>query len=293
MKIEFTKMHGLGNDFVVIDALDRPFEPSAGLARFLADRHLGVGCDQLLVICPPTVPGADFRFRIWNPDGGEAEICGNGARCIVRYLRDTGRTAARAMTLETTAGLLELDETEVGLIRAGFGVPHLEPAAIPFLHADRAPWYDLELDRGRERVGVVSLGNPHLVLRVDDVDAVEIEVRGPILEHHPLFPRRTNVGFLQVLDRTRVRLRVHERGTGETLACGTGAAAAVVVGRLQKLLDPDVTVTMAHGDLQVAWAGEEQPVFVTGPTATIFSGTVSVPPGILMESKQAAASGPA
>lgn len=272
MRVRFTKMQGLGNDFVILEALSRPLSLSAGQVRHLADRRLGIGCDQLLVVGPATGPHADFRYGIYNADGSDAEQCGNGVRCIARYLHDSGMTPKRELRLESAAGAIETRLEPDGTVRVEMGVPRLEPGQIPFQAAARAPVYDLEVGAQVVSISAVSMGNPHAVLVVDEVDRAPVDLLGPAIESHPRFPQRANVGFLQVVDPTHARLRVFERGAGETRACGTGACAAVVAGRLRNLLAEQVTVGLPGGELVVSWAGEGMSVRMTGPAVWVFEG---------------------
>jgi len=276
MRLAFTKMHGLGNDFVVIDAIAQAVDLTAEQVRFLADRRFGVGCDQLLLVERPQTAEADFRYRIYNADGGEVEQCGNGARCFARFVRDKGLTDRDTIRVETLGGPITLVVEADGQVRVNMGVPRLEPAEIPFTAPTHAERYDLDVDGTRYAIGAVSMGNPHAVLRVDDVDTAPVESLGPRIESHPSFPNRVNAGFMQLVDRGHIRLRVFERGAGETLACGTGACAAAVVGRLQGLLDDTVAVDLPGGRLVISWNGPGEPVFMTGPATNVFEGTIEL-----------------
>ena len=276
MKLRFTKMHGLGNDFVVIDATRAAPELSPQRVRALADRHFGVGCDQLLVVEPATRPGVDFRYRIFNADGGEVEQCGNGARCFVRYVHDKALSTKREIRVETRSGLIELRLREDGLVTVDMGVPVLSPAEVPFLSDSDAVVQPLQLEGETVLITAVSMGNPHAVQVVADVDTAAVATQGGQIEHHPRFPARVNAGFMQVLDPHHVRLRVHERGAGETLACGTGACAAVVAGLLRGLLESPVRVETRGGGLEIAWAGAGTPVLMTGPAVTVFEGEIEL-----------------
>jgi diaminopimelate epimerase len=269
-------MHGLGNDFVVFDGFSRPLTLTASQVRHLADRHFGVGCDQVLVVERPTLPGADFRYRIFNADGGEVEQCGNGARCFVRFVRDRGLTDKGEIAVETLAGIIYLRQEADGQVTVNMGMPRFEPAAVPFAAPARAPTYDLEVDGASVTLSVLSLGNPHAVQMVPDVERAPVLTQGPRIERHPRFPQRVNAGYMQVLDRGHIRLRVYERGAGETLACGSGACAAVVAGRQQGLLDATVEVGLRGGTLRISWSGEGQPVWMTGPATTVFEGSVDL-----------------
>lgn len=272
MRIRFTKMHGLGNDFVVIDATREPVELTPERVRRIADRHFGVGCDQLLVVEPPSQAGVDFRYRIFNADGGEVEQCGNGARCFVRFVHDKGLTAKREIRVETRAGIIAPRLEDDGQVTVDMGVPVLEPARIPFLSDSDAVVQPLDVDGLMVPITAVSMGNPHAVQVVADVDAAPVAIQGPLIERHPRFPARVNAGFMQVVSPSHIRLRVFERGAGETLACGTGACAAVVVGILRGLLRSPVRVQTRGGELEIAWAGGDAPVMMTGPAVTVFEG---------------------
>jgi diaminopimelate epimerase len=281
MKIRFTKMQGLGNDFVVLDAVNQAFVPSPAQVRFLADRHFGVGCDQLLVVERPTRPDADFRYRIFNADGGEVEQCGNGARCFVRFVSEKGLSAKTALMVETRCGLIEPRLEANGAVSVDMGVPRLRAREIPFVSTlgdeSDAVAQALDIDGSALDISVVSMGNPHAVLVVENVDSAPVAELGPRIETHPAFPQRVNVGFLQIRDRHAVRLRVFERGAGETLACGTGACAAVVAGIRRGLIDSPVRVATRGGELSIAWAGPGQPVVMTGPATTVFEGEIDIP----------------
>ena len=276
MKLEFAKMHGLGNDFVVIDAIRQQVALAPEQVRFLADRHFGVGCDQVLLVEPPRLVGTEFHYRIYNADGSEVEQCGNGARCFARFVRDRGFTDRDEIRVGTARGPITLQVEPDGQVRVNMGTPRLEPADLPFDAAARADTYPIELDGEVVEIGAVSMGNPHAVLLVDDAATAPVERLGPLLESHPRFPRRVNVGFMAVRGRDRIELRVYERGTGETLACGTGACAAVVSGRLRGLLDEQVRVRLPGGELRVAWQGGDAPVWMTGPAAAVFEGTIEL-----------------
>ena len=275
--LSFTKMHGLGNDFMVVDAISQPFRLRPEMIRKLADRHFGIGFDQLLVVEPPGLPDVDFRYRIFNADGSEVEQCGNGARCFARFVRDQRLTNRRVIRVQTAGGVIELKVGREGWVTVNMGVPELNPAAIPFAADERQVVYPVEVDGQVVELTAVSMGNPHGVLLVDDVDTAPVETLGPVLERHPRFPARANIGFLQVIDRGRARLRVFERGSGETLACGSGACAAVVAGQLRGLLDNQVRITLPGGDLVVEWQGEGAPVMMEGPTARVFDGQIRLP----------------
>jgi diaminopimelate epimerase len=268
-------MHGTGNDFVVFDGIRHTIALSPERIRRLADRHFGVGCDQVLVVERPRA-GADFRYRIYNADGTEIEQCGNGARCFLRFVRDQGLTSKDEIAVETLSGVIHPRLEPDGQVTVNMGVPRFAPEDVPFQAAARTPLYDLEVNGGTVEASVLSVGNPHAVQVVPDVDTAPVAVQGPLIERHPRFPRRVNAGFMQIVDRGHIRLRVYERGTGETLACGTGACAAVVAGRQRGLLGDTVEVRLAGGTLRVSWAGEGAPVWMTGPAVTVFEGTIDL-----------------
>ena len=276
MKVAFSKMEGLGNDFMVIDAMQRPLPLDTATVQKLADRRTGIGFDQLLVIGKPKNPAHAAGFRIYNADGGEVEQCGNGARCVSRFLVETGRVTGRSFTLETLGGDLQADVRDIARVRVNMGVPTFEPARIPFEARERALTYALEVDGRTYEIGAVSVGNPHAILDMPDVDIAPVAELGPKIEHHPRFPKRTNVNFAQWLDRTHVRLRVFERGTGETLACGTGACATMVWGRLAGWLDESVEVAQRGGRLMVSWQGEGECMWMSGPANRVFDGTINL-----------------
>ena len=276
MKIKFTKMHGLGNDFVVLESKSRSLALTGDQIRRISDRRFGVGCDQVLLIEPPQLPGTDFHYRIFNSDGGEVEQCGNGARCFLRYVRDHGLTSKSEIRVGTRAGVIVPRLEKDGRVTVDMGVPQFEPARIPFEAPGRAVIYDLSVDGRRVDVSVLSLGNPHAVQVVPDIELAPVATEGPLIERHPRFPQRVNAGYLQVVNRRHIRLRVYERGAGETLACGSGACAAVVAGITRGLLDRDVTVTTRGGDLGISWAGAGAPVMMTGPAETVFEGEMEI-----------------
>lgn len=276
MRIPFTKMHGLGNDFVVIDAMNNPIELSTENIRFMADRHFGIGCDQLLLLEAPSSDATDVNYRIFNADGGEVEQCGNGARCAAAYLRSSGHITKDEIIAETANGIIKLYCKEDNQVLVDMGVPRLEPTEIPIAAEQSAIKYQVTVGSDDLELSAVSMGNPHAVLLVDDIDTAAVEQLGPLLESHDFFPERVNVGFMQIVDRNHIRLRVFERGVGETLACGTGACAAVVAGNIQNLLADNVTVELPGGQLQISWAGEEKSVLMTGPATNVFEGVVNV-----------------
>jgi len=274
--IAFSKMHGLGNDFVIIDAIRQPVRLSAEQIRLLADRHFGVGCDQVLLVERAEDKGADFRYRIFNADGTEAEQCGNGARCFARFVRDHGLTDKTSLVLETRAGPVRVQVEDGDLFTVDMGAPDFEPAAVPFLAGARAPTYRIDVGGESVELQAVSMGNPHAVIVVDDVVSAPVGRLGPLLERHERFPRRVNVGFMEILDRTHIRLRVFERGSGETLACGSGACAAVAAGRQRGLLDERVLVELPGGKLFVRWPGPGSSVTLTGPATLVFQGKIEL-----------------
>ena len=276
MEIEFTKMHGLGNDFVVIDAINQDIDLTEDQVRFIADRHFGVGCDQLLLVEASESDDVDFIYRIYNADGGEVEQCGNGARCFAVFVREKGLTNQDSIRVETASGVIELHIQADEQVTVNMGVPELNPWAIPFNADTRLDEYALDVDGEILKIGAVSMGNPHAVTIVENVDITEVEELGAAIEAHSLFPNRVNAGFMQIIDDAHIRLRVFERGAGETLACGTGACAAMVVGRVQGHLAKDVQVDLPGGSLQISWQGEASPVMMTGPATTVFEGKITL-----------------
>ncbi|HET8701373.1 MAG TPA: diaminopimelate epimerase [Nitrococcus sp.] len=273
--LRFTKMQALGNDFVVIDAMNQAVELSPAQIQQLADRRFGVGCDQVLLAEWPSRPDIDIRYRIFNADGGEVEHCGNGVRCLARFLYEKKLTTRHELRVETLNGLTTVVHLcDDGPIAVNMGAPILQPQQIPFRAAAQAAEYPLALERETITIGAVSMGNPHAVLQVDNVDTAPVAVLGPEIVHHPDFPQRINAGFMQVLSRDCIRLRVYERGVGETLACGTGACAAVVSGRLRGLLDTRVKVDLIGGQLMIYWDGNDAPVWMTGPALTVYEGEI-------------------
>ncbi len=276
MRLKFTKMQGLGNDFVVLDALTHPISLTPEQIRRIADRHFGVGCDQVLQVEPPRLPDTDFYYRIFNADGGEVEQCGNGARCFVRYVRDRGLTTKTEIRVGTLSGVIVPRLEDNGQVTVNMGVPQFEPALIPFEAPARAATYPLEVGGRRVEVSALSMGNPHAVQVVPDIERAPVATEGPLIEHHPRFPQRANAGYMQIVSRRRILLRVYERGAGETLACGTGACAAVAAGIARGLLDREVTVATRGGDLGISWAGERAPVMMTGPAVTVFEGEMEI-----------------
>ncbi len=274
--LRFTKMHGLGNDFVVFDAVTQTVAPTPAQVRRLADRRFGVGCDQVLLVERALRPGTDFHYRIFNADGGEVEQCGNGARCFARFVRDRGLSAKDEIAVETLAGVIYPKIEPDGAVTVNMGVPRLDPRDVPFEAGARQLVYDLDVDGAGAPVTVLSMGNPHAVQVVADVERAPVTTQGPEIEHHPRFPKRVNAGYMQVVDRGHIHVRVWERGAGETLACGTGACAAVVAGRLRGLLDEKVAVRVRGGTLQVTWRGEGEPVMMTGPAVRVFEGEIDL-----------------
>ncbi len=274
MLLRFTKMHGLGNDFMVLDLVSQHAHIQSKHARQWGDRHTGVGFDQLLIVEPPSNPEVDFRYRIFNADGSEVEQCGNGARCFARFVVDKRLTSKREIRVETTGGIIELTLRADGQISVDMGAPRLLPSEIPFLAEAQALSYQVEVDGESIELAALSMGNPHAVLRVDDVQAAPVSTLGPKLEHHPRFPQRVNVGFLQVLDRKLARLRVWERGVGETQACGTGACAAAVAAIQRGWMDSPLQLDLTGGRLAIEWAGPGYPVIMTGPAVRVYEGQV-------------------
>lgn len=277
MRIQFTKMHGLGNDFMVIDAVRQDVTITSDMVQAWGDRHFGIGFDQLLIVEPPTRPEVSFRYRIFNADGDEVEQCGNGARCFAAFVAREGLTSSTVISVETAGGIIELHLQDDGMVRVNMGIPRLQPKDVPFKAENFQPLYNVTLDDEPEhtvQLSAVSMGNPHAVLLVDDVDSGLVPVLGPLLESHEAFPARVNIGFLQIINRQVGRLRVYERGVGETLACGSGACAAMVAARLQNKLDTHATLQLNGGELTLNWEGEGHPVYMTGPATFVFDGTV-------------------
>ena len=285
MKLKFTKMHGAGNDFVVLDGYTQPVNLTPAQVRALADRHFGVGADQLLLVEKPTVDGVDFRYRIFNCDGGEVEHCGNGARCFVKFVRDTRLTDKQSVRVQVQKGVITLTMQANGEVVVDMGAPVFEPAQVPFdasgldaRHEGNDALYPLDVNGATRWVSVVSMGNPHAVQIVDDVEAFPVLADGPVIENHPRFPQRVNAGFMQIVSRNEIKLRVYERGAGETLACGTGACAAVAAGIRRGLLDSPVRVHTHGGTLTISWNGENggEPLMMAGPAATVFEGEIEL-----------------
>ncbi|HIP67746.1 MAG TPA: diaminopimelate epimerase [Chromatiales bacterium] len=274
--LAFTKMQGIGNDFVVIDAINQPIALTSEQARKLADRRFGVGCDQILLVEKPHSADVEFRYRILNADGSEVAQCGNGARCFARFVRDKGLTDSDEIPVETDAGRLLLKLQADGQVQVDMGAPVFDPAWIPFHAEKEAVIYEIEAGDERVEISALSMGNPHAVLLVDDVDSAAVERLGPLLESHPRFAERANIGFMQVMAKDHIRLRVYERGAGETLACGSGACAAVAAGRLRNLLNSKVKVDLPGGRLMIEWQGNKNPVLMTGPAETVFEGSINL-----------------
>lgn len=275
MKLKFTKMQGLGNDFVVFDGINQTIALDRGQIRWLADRHFGIGCDQILLV-EKANGQADFRYRIFNADGGEVEQCGNGARCFVRYVHDHGLTGKPEIRIETLSGIISPKLELNGNITVNMGTPIFDPDKIPFAAEKQALTYQLELPEGPVVISVLSMGNPHAVRVVADIERAPVETEGALIEAHALFPKHVNVGYMQVIDREHIKLRVFERGAGETLACGTGACAAVVAGINLGLLDQRTVVSTKGGDLIIEWHGDAEPVWMTGPAVTVFEGEINL-----------------
>ena len=274
--MKFTKMHGLGNDFVVIDAVTQNVRVTASMARRLGNRTLGIGCDQILVVEPPSDPSIDFNYRIFNADGGEVEQCGNGARCLARFVKDRRLTGKSTIRVKTMNRVMELRINADNLVSVDMGIPALAPAEIPFQADESANLYAIDIGGNRYQIAAISMGNPHGILQVDDVQTAPVSELGPQLECHERFPNRVNAGFMQVVDRQQLKVRVFERGAGETQACGSGACAAAVAAIQQELVDSPVTVHLTGGDLTIDWQGEGQPLIMTGPAVTVFHGRIRI-----------------
>lgn len=277
MKLKFTKMQGIGNDFVVVDAYSAPVSLTTVQIRFLADRHFGVGCDQLLMVERPTLDDVDFRYRIFNADGGEVEQCGNGARCFVRFVHEKRLTDKAEIAVETASGIIYPRLEDNGQVTVNMGAPAFDPSQVPFIADAPALTYALDVAGQLVDISIASMGNPHAVQIVDDVETAPVAKQGPIIEAHPRFPQRVNAGFMQIVSPHAIKLRVYERGSGETLACGTGACAAVVTGIRLGLLQSPVKVTTRGGDLSISWSGGGSPVWMTGPAMTVFHGEIVLP----------------
>ena len=269
-------MHGLGNDFVVVDCLSQSVSLQAQHIRAIADRRTGIGCDQLLLVEPPRQPDIDFHYRIYNRDGSEAEQCGNGARCFARFIRDQKLSGKATLKISTNTGVITVSRRTQSEYCVDMGEPNFNPAALPFEAAEERDSYDLETSQGVVQISAVSMGNPHAVLLVDDTARAAVSELGPAIETHSRFPQRVNVGFMQIVDRERIKLRVFERGVGETQACGTGACAAVAVGIRRGLLDQSVAVELTGGTLSIQWPGPNQSLTMTGPASNVFDGKISL-----------------
>lgn len=276
MNLRFTKMHGAGNDFVVLDGVRQKVDLSPEQLRLLADRHFGVGCDQILLVEKAQRADADFCYRIFNADGGEVEQCGNGARCFVRFVHDQKLTHKREIVVETRSGLIRPRLENDGRVTVNMGAPVFEPMLVPFDGGRGAASEPLEVGGETLEISVLSMGNPHAVQVVADVERAPVERLGPLIERHPRFPKRVNAGFMQIMNRQHIRLRVYERGSGETLSCGTGACAAAVAGIRRGLLDSPVSVTTRGGVLTIAWEGDGAPVLMTGPAISVFEGEINL-----------------
>lgn len=276
MRLRFTKMQGIGNDFVMVDAISQKVNINSEDARKLADRHFGIGCDQVLIVEAPRNSEMDFRYRIFNHDGSEVENCGNGARCFAVFVRQRGLTTKKTIRVETLGGPLTLTITDDNQVRVDMGVPQFMPEKIPFIADKQQQTYTLALQKGDFEICALSMGNPHAVTIVDDVDNFQVHKYGPLIEKHRQFPKKVNAGFMQVLSPTEIKLRVYERGAGETIACGTGACAAVVAGISSGLLEKRVLVNLRGGQLDITWEGEGKPVIMTGPAKTVFHGQIRI-----------------
>lgn len=276
MKLNFTKMQGAGNDFVVIDSYTQPISLTTDQIKFIANRYFGVGCDQLLMVEKTTTPNVDFRYRIFNADGGEVEQCGNGARCFVRFVVEKGLTQKHEISVETASGVISLQLQDDGQVTVNMGAPRFAPAQVPFEAPSQQTLYPLALTQTEIQISAVSMGNPHAVTVVNDVNTAPVAEYGPQIESHPRFPQRVNAGFMQVLNPHAINLRVYERGSGETLACGTGACAAAVSGIQLGLLSSPVVVNTRGGQLTITWAGNQSPVMMTGPAEIVFDGEINI-----------------
>lgn len=276
MPLIFTKMHGLGNDFVVFDGIRQTVALSSGLIRQIADRQTGIGCDQVLLVESSDRPGVDFRYRIYNADGGEVEQCGNGVRCFALFVRDKGLTDKDEIAVATLSGVTTARVLSGNQVEVNMGTPRFHPEEIPFTADELQTTYELDVAGESIAIGAVSMGNPHAVQLVDDVENTPVSTQGPLIENHSRFPQRVNAGFMQIVGRDHIRLRVYERGAGETRACGTGACAAMVVGRQMGRVDDRVAVDLPGGRLEIAWEGDDTPVFMTGPAVSVFEGKIDL-----------------
>ncbi|MFT6042764.1 MAG: diaminopimelate epimerase [Porticoccaceae bacterium] len=276
MLMKFTKMHGLGNDFVVIDAVTQNVHVTGAMARRLSDRHLGIGCDQVLIVEPPSDKTLDFDYKIFNNDGGEAEQCGNGARCLARFIRDRRLSGKETVRVKTMNRVILLTITKDKSISVDMGIPGLEPSDVPFIETTRSNAYAININSQQFDIAAISMGNPHAVIFVDNLDSAPVSVIGQELQSHSQFPKQVNVGFAQVINRQHLKLRVYERGVGETQACGTGACAAGVAAIQQGLVDSPVRVELTGGELHINWPGEGQPLIMTGPAVTTYEGRIKI-----------------
>lgn len=276
MVVNFTKMHGLGNDFMVIDTINQNIDLNSAQIKQLSDRQFGIGFDQLLLVESSKTDNAEFLYRIYNADGSEVEQCGNGARCFARFVIEKGLTNSTIIPVETSSGLISLKVLDNDLVEVDMGAPVFTPAALPFIADQQADEYILELAGESITLGAVSMGNPHAVIKVHDIETAAVASLGLMIESHPRFPNRVNVGFMQCIDRGHIRLRVYERGAGETLACGTGACAAVVSGIQRGWLDQEVEVSLPGGQLTIRWQGGTTPVLMTGPATTVYEGQIAL-----------------
>ena len=276
MQTRFTKMHGLGNDFVVLDAVRQSIRLTTDIIKRIADRNLGIGCDQVLVIEPPTDRNIDFNYRIFNCDGSEVEQCGNGARCIGRYIKDQQLSGKKTLRIKTKNRVMEITTTTKNMITANMGEPSFIPADIPFDSEQQNDLYSIDINNSILKIAALSVGNPHAVLQVDNIDQADVETIGSLIQKHSLFPESVNVGFMQIIDRQNLALRVYERGVGETQACGSGACAAAVAAIKQGLVDKTIEIKLLGGKLTIEWQGEGQPILMTGPAETVFHGKIKL-----------------
>lgn len=274
--INFTKMQGIGNDFVVIDAINQTLSLTPENIRFMADRKFGIGFDQLLLVEKAITDQSDFKYRIFNADGSEVGQCGNGARCFARFVRDKKLSLKNPINVDTNSGPLSLSFSDDDLITVNMGIPKHKPEQIPMLINPESISYQLSINDDAINFGAVSMGNPHAVILVNDIKSAPVNELGKILESHPVFPERANIGFMEIISRQAIKLRVYERGTAETLACGSGACAAVVIGIEQNLLDNNVDVELPGGNLKISWSGRGQPVFMTGPATSVYDGMINL-----------------
>lgn len=276
MQTRFTKMHGLGNDFVVLDAVRQSIRLTTDIIKRIADRNLGIGCDQVLVIEPPTDRNIDFNYRIFNCDGSEVEQCGNGARCIGRYIKDQQLSGKKTLRIKTKNRVMEITTTTKNMITANMGEPSFIPADIPLDSEQQKDLYSIDINNSSLKIAALSVGNPHAVLQVDNIDQADVETIGTLIQKHSLFPESVNVGFMQIIDRQNLALRVYERGVGETQACGSGACAAAVAAIKQGLVDKTIEIKLLGGKLTIEWQGEGQPILMTGPAETVFHGKIKL-----------------